>query len=542
MLRQRSVAASRPRLRLAAQAAARARAEGARGRARRGVRVRGGERRLREDHAAVHRRARAAPGGVGRPPRPRHARSSTASDPRFVLATKAEHGACPEMVTPEVVARIGPVDTIVCHTDFDGLCSAAKWLRGGDRAVSGRRRRRARHRHAHRARRARSACASIAPSARGRATRRSSASSSATSPAGLRRRVALGDHRRGRRGARAIEELTRQDRRRLQASSTCSAGGALPAGDALARRSSTRPRSHGKYDKTQLLLIGQERASLAIVVDTDNVSLAARYGSGVSFLELLGLSGGNADARLDPEEAACTRRSRSLASPSADVRLLVGLTSASRAASLRNAAFRTPVHTAFTFSLLQFALKPSNRLAFGLTWCSLRVVVAFQLCKTLPRSLRDAAAGGEGTIDGGQGVGSLSHEGGRRGLLPERGGFTLPADQPARADDARRRLPRRADATPSASSCWRCAARGMERPTRSSSATRCATWVKLGFAKEGNIPGFYKRSDAFLLGCTVPPPGHAQGARARRGGRTTSPSQSETRLTAAEPGPAARRP
>jgi len=34
-----------------------------------------------------------------------------------------------------------------------------------------------------------------------------------------------------------------------------------------------------------------------------------------------------------------------------------------------------------------------------------------------------------------------------------------------------------------------------------------ATWVKLGFAKEGNIPGFYKRSDAFLLGCSVPPPG-----------------------------------
>jgi len=30
-----------------------------------------------------------------------------------------------------------------------------------------------------------------------------------------------------------------------------------------------------------------------------------------------------------------------------------------------------------------------------------------------------------------------------------------------------------------------------------------ATWVKLGFAKEGNIPGFYKRSDAFMLGCSV---------------------------------------
>jgi hypothetical protein len=30
-----------------------------------------------------------------------------------------------------------------------------------------------------------------------------------------------------------------------------------------------------------------------------------------------------------------------------------------------------------------------------------------------------------------------------------------------------------------------------------------ATWVKLGFAREGTIPGFYKRSDAFMLGCSV---------------------------------------
>lgn len=44
-----------------------------------------------------------------------------------------------------------------------------------------------------------------------------------------------------------------------------------------------------------------------------------------------------------------------------------------------------------------------------------------------------------------------------------------------------------------------------------------ATWVKLGFLKEGNIPGFYKRSDAFLLGCSVHGP-HA------------IPAQSETRI------------
>src|SRR5262245_7044422 len=53
-----------------------------------------------------------------------------ASDPRFVLATKAEHGACPEMITPELVQRAGHVDTIVCHIDFDGLASCAKWMRG----------------------------------------------------------------------------------------------------------------------------------------------------------------------------------------------------------------------------------------------------------------------------------------------------------------------------------------------------------------------------------------------------------------------------
>jgi hypothetical protein len=60
-----------------------------------------------------------------------------------------------------------------------------------------------------------------------------------------------------------------------------------------------------------------------------------------------------------------------------------------------------------------------------------------------------------------------------------------------------------------------------------------ATWVKLGFAKEGNIPGFYKRSDAFLLGCTVPPPGRAK--TIERPVIEDVPSQSEMRLSVAEP-------
>jgi len=59
-----------------------------------------------------------------------------------------------------------------------------------------------------------------------------------------------------------------------------------------------------------------------------------------------------------------------------------------------------------------------------------------------------------------------------------------------------------------------------------------ATWVKLGFAKEGNIPGFYKRSDAFLLGCSVnnasmttreAPPLHSEIRIAVRGRIETTP-------------------
>ena len=60
-----------------------------------------------------------------------------AHDPRFVLATKAQHGACPEMVTPELVRQVGPVDTICTHIDLDGLYAAAKWALGGDEPYRG---------------------------------------------------------------------------------------------------------------------------------------------------------------------------------------------------------------------------------------------------------------------------------------------------------------------------------------------------------------------------------------------------------------------
>jgi hypothetical protein len=63
------------------------------------------------------------------------------------------------------------------------------------------------------------------------------------------------------------------------------------------------------------------------------------------------------------------------------------------------------------------------------------------------------------------------------------------------------------------------------------------TWLKLGFAKEGNIPSFYKRSDAFMLGVGVRAAileSRAAGARPPIEGED-APLQSETRLVAAQP-------
>jgi len=65
------------------------------------------------------------------------------------------------------------------------------------------------------------------------------------------------------------------------------------------------------------------------------------------------------------------------------------------------------------------------------------------------------------------------------------------------------------------------------------------TWVKLGFAKEGTIPGFYKRSDAFLLGSTITAlPAHRRGGVTAAQGKRQSevPFESETRIVAARPG------
>jgi hypothetical protein len=67
------------------------------------------------------------------------------------------------------------------------------------------------------------------------------------------------------------------------------------------------------------------------------------------------------------------------------------------------------------------------------------------------------------------------------------------------------------------------------------------TWLKLGFAKEGTIPGFYKRSDAFLLGCPVRAPGREStlGPSPKADDGDDTPLESEMRITAVKPAGAA---
>jgi hypothetical protein len=208
-----------------------------------------------------------------------------AVDPRFILATKAEHGACPEMVTPELVARIGEVDTIVCHTDFDGLCSAAKWMCGGREPYPG----------ADDDARAIDTRMGVPSAIADRFDRAIRGRPRDTALLGLIvRHLASGlrdaslwtpiDEASSKLGALETEaRKAAEGYIRLQLSGI---------GHAKTAAFVDATEAHGRYDKTLLLLLGQKRAQIAIVLDRDTLTLAAPFDSGINFLSLLDLSGG----------------------------------------------------------------------------------------------------------------------------------------------------------------------------------------------------------------------------------------------------------
>jgi hypothetical protein len=242
-----------------------------------------------------------------------------AKDARFVLATKAQHGACPEMVTRELVARTGAVDTIVCHTDFDGLCSAAKWLRGGEepypgadddaRAIDTRLGKpSATAERFDRAIRARGRDLSLL----GLIVRHLAgglADASLWEP--IDRAAAELD---------AIERATRTIAQRYRVVDLEKREGVPARVRTLAVVDATA--EHGKYDKTLLLLAGQERAGAAMVLDRDTASFAAAFDSGVSFLAVFGLSGGMPTLVSIPKEKMRDAMGK-LGVASADIETLV---------------------------------------------------------------------------------------------------------------------------------------------------------------------------------------------------------------------------
>ncbi len=199
------------------------------------------------------------------------------ADPRFVLATKQEHGACPEMVTPELVRRAGAVDTILCHTDLDGLYAAAKWLLGGKEPYPG-----------------------ADDDARAVDTRIGEPSKTGK----LIDRALRAKFKDDALKHAIVEYLVGGMRDTVLWNQISDAAAEFEALEIEARRLARMYELRGRvafvdaqykkggYDKTLLLMLGQDKAPVAIVLDGDQIALAARYDSGIDFLRELRIEGG----------------------------------------------------------------------------------------------------------------------------------------------------------------------------------------------------------------------------------------------------------
>lgn len=200
-----------------------------------------------------------------------------ADDTRFLLRTKAEHGACPEMISPELVHAAGPVDTVVAHQDLDGLYSAVKWILGGVEPYEGA------DRDAY--------CVDTRIGVPGPiAIKIDRALRARFRDDDLKRAVVLWllGGRKNDVHLQTINEAAREFEVMSQGTET------------LAGRFEQRGRIAfvdasdfaEPYDKTEVLLRGQKIASVAAVRDSGAVTFAAAFDSGWNFVELLGLEGG----------------------------------------------------------------------------------------------------------------------------------------------------------------------------------------------------------------------------------------------------------
>lgn len=208
-------------------------------------------------------------------------------DPRFVLATKAEHGACPEMVTPELVRQTGPIDSIVAHVDLDGLYAAAKWIRGGVEPYPG-----------------------ADDDARAVDTRIGTPGPIAVRiDHALRAMFRDGDLKRS-----VVHYLVSGMVNGVHDDAIGEAARTYDLRDActqrLGRQFTLRGRvavvdtvgCAGQFDKTELLLIGQAKAPVSIVRDSGMLTIAAPFHSGWDFVAMFELGGGMPTRVTIPEQ------------------------------------------------------------------------------------------------------------------------------------------------------------------------------------------------------------------------------------------------
>jgi hypothetical protein len=202
-----------------------------------------------------------------------------AGDPRFVLSTKAEHGACPEMVTPAVVEATGPIDTIALHLDLDGLYSGAKWVRGGIEPYEGA-----------------DADARAVDTRRGTpgpvAERIDRALRARFRDETLKHRViqflvAGADRHKSAVVWSEIDEAAKEIDPLLDESRRLARQYEIRDGIAYVDLGGARG-----FDKTELLLIGQERAPVSVIRGSGSLTIAADYESGLDFVKMFDLGGG----------------------------------------------------------------------------------------------------------------------------------------------------------------------------------------------------------------------------------------------------------
>jgi hypothetical protein len=182
------------------------------------------------------------------------------------------------MITRELVESTGPIDTILAHFDLDGLFGAAKWILGGQEPYAG----------ADDDARAVDTRVGLASPVADRIDRALRAHFRDPT---LKQQIVnylVGGMKKGLE-LEAIESAARDFDRMEAEAKRLSSGYEVDGGVAFLRIGhDARP-----FDKTALLLMGQELAKVAVVLEGSNASIAAPFDSGLDFVTMLELGGGS---------------------------------------------------------------------------------------------------------------------------------------------------------------------------------------------------------------------------------------------------------